>query len=257
MLEYVNVVMILNFLIDLLLLMGTNRLCGTQTELWSVILASSVGGVYSGACLLRSLGFLSGFLCRALSLVFIAVIAFGWRFATVRKGSVYILLRMSLGGLAASFSGFGIVSFAFSAIVILILCFTGFGSGPASPSLIPVEMVYSGRRVQFTALRDTGNLLRDPVSGSPVMIVDANIAAALTGLTREQLSKPADAMLSSAISGLRMIPYRTVGQNSGLLLALRIPEVKIGKQKGSQIVAFSPVTLGEGDTYQALTGGIV
>ena len=106
--------------------------------------------------------------------------------------------------------------------------------------------------MRLTALRDTGNSLRDPITGKPVLIVGADIAEKLTGLSPAALRDPVRTM--GSLPGLRLIPYRTVG-NTGFLLALRIPSVKIGNRQGSALVAFSPHILGSG--YQALTGGTV
>ena len=118
--------------------------------------------------------------------------------------------------------------------------------------LIPVELTYGAQTVRLTALRDTGNSLRDPITGKPVLIVGADIAEKLTGLSPAALRDPVRTM--GSLPGLRLIPYRTVG-NTGFLLALRIPSVKIGNRQGSALVAFSPHILGSG--YQALTGGTV
>ena len=56
--------------------------------------------------------------------------------------------------------------------------------------------------------------------------------------------------------GLRLIPYRTIGQSAGFLAAMRMENVKIGKWQGSRLVAFAPAGLDAEETYQALTGGI-
>ena len=50
-------------------------------------------------------------------------------------------------------------------------------------------------------------------------------------------------------------PYRAVVQGSGMLLALRFDQVKIGSRRQSAIVAFASEGLGKGSTYQALAGG--
>jgi hypothetical protein len=80
------------------------------------------------------------------------------------------------------------------------------------------------------------------------------VARQLTGLTLTQLQKPAENI--GSLPGLRLIPYRAVGQSSGLLLALRLPCV-IGTWKGNSLVAFAPEGLSPDGAYQALTGGIV
>ena len=67
------------------------------------------------------------------------------------------------------------------------------------------------------------------------------------------MKKPIESI--GVIPGLRLVPYRTVGNDSGMLLALRIPKVKIGTWQGSSLVAFAPEGLQPGEEYQALIGG--
>ena len=47
---YGDVVMALNFLVDFLLLMGTDRLAGFPAAAGRCALAAGLGAVYSGAC---------------------------------------------------------------------------------------------------------------------------------------------------------------------------------------------------------------
>jgi stage II sporulation protein GA (sporulation sigma-E factor processing peptidase) len=119
-----------------------------------------------------------------------------------------------------------------------------------------VELKYGKKHIHLTALRDTGNSLCDPITGKPVLVICGEVANRLTGLTIDELSRPLETMTNAPIQGLRLIPYRSVGQPAGLLLALKLPYVKIGKWSGSSLVAFAPEQLsGEGD-YKALAGGI-
>ena len=87
-----------------------------------------------------------------------------------------------------------------------------------------------------------------------MLIVSSGPAQVLTGLTKQQLRDPVHTM--GTIPGLRLIPYRTIGQ-TGLLLALQIPAVRIGSWQGSSLVAFAPEGLCADGTYEALTGGMV
>jgi hypothetical protein len=90
------------------------------------------------------------------------------------------------------------------------------------------------------------------VTGKSVLVVGADIADRLTGLSRRQLSEPVETI--SEIPGMRLVPYRAVGQPSGLLLALTVRKSKIGGKKGSTLVAFAPQILDESGKYQALLG---
>ena len=104
------------------------------------------------------------------------------------------------------------------------------------------------------ALRDTGNTLRDPITGGEVLVIGADAAGELTGLTQAQLRNPIDSL--GTIPGLRLIPYHSIGNEGGFLLALKLQNVKIGSWKGSSLVAFAPEGLNLEGTYQALTGGV-
>ena len=132
------------------------------------------------------------------------------------------------------------------------MAFAGLAKVRRGSKLVPVELTLGDRTLRLTALKDTGNALRDPVTGRPVLVVEANVAATLTGLTTEALENPVESI--GTIPGLRLIPYKTVG-NAGFLLAMQIPDAKIGERRGSAIVAFSPQVFES--HYQALTGGMV
>lgn len=251
---YIDGVIILNFLVDFLLLLGTNRICGHPPSPGKAAMSAVLGGLYGGACLLPGFSFLGNFLWRMVSLGLMSVLAFGWSISALRRGIVFAFLSMALGGIAFGLGGSGFFGIAISAFGVFLLCRLGFSGEIGGRKFIPVELHHDDRRLQLTALQDTGNTLRDPVTGTPVLVVAAEIGEQLTGLTREQLRRPVESV--EAVPGLRLIPYHCVGNSGGLLLALRIPKVKIGTWQGSSLVAFAPEGLSSDGEYQALTGGV-
>ena len=100
---YVDVVAGLNFLVDYLLILGTNRLSGFPPAYCRSGVAAAIGGIYGGACLLPGFSFLSSMLWRIVSLSMIAVIAFGWNRSALQRGGIFVLLSMALGGIATGF----------------------------------------------------------------------------------------------------------------------------------------------------------
>ena len=253
--RYAPIVALLNFMVNFFLLLGTNRIAGHSTKYLRAVLASGFGGVYGGLCMFRGLHFLGNTLWRLVSIALICWIAFGSSKSTLRKGALFALLHLALTGIAAGMDGGGFWSVLVTAGAISLVWVTGLWSRPGLGGLVPVELLHNGQRLSITALQDTGNTLRDPVTGQPVLVVGADVAQRLTGLTREQLHSPVEVMRISPIPGLRLIPYHTIDKAGGLLLAMRIAQVKIGSQKGSALVAFAPEVFGEGKNYQALTGG--
>ena len=258
MVVYLDLVMLLNFLVDFFLLLGTNRLCGYPSGLGRITLAGAVGGVYGGVCLLPGFSrFMGNTFWRIVSLSIVSAIAFGISKETIRKTVVFVLLSMALGGIAAGFGQGSFWSLIASAAGLCLICAVGFRQKLGATAYLPMELSYKDVKLKLTAMQDTGNTLRDPITGDYVIIIGADAAIKLTGLTKEQLENPISAVETGKFSGLRLIPYRSVGESQGMLLALRIPYVRIGAWKGSRLVAFSPRELGSKGTYQALTGGVI
>ena len=118
--------------------------------------------------------------------------------------------------------------------------------------LIPVELIYGDKHIRFRALWDTGNTLKDPVTGTSVLVVGSDVADRLTGLTQQQLEKPVESI--DAIPGLRLIPYSSVGNCRALLLGIWVKQGVIGKRKKGVLVAFAPNILDEKGVFHGLLG---
>lgn len=241
-------VMLLNFGVELLLLAGTNRLAGQASAPWRLCMGAALGAVYSGACLLPEFGFLAGLLWRLVSLGLVSGLAFGWNAGAWKSCGIFSLLTMALGGAAMSLNRGGLWSVAFCGLGIWSVSQLSFQTS----RIIPVEIWGRNGQVSLLALRDTGNNLRDPISGEQVLVIGGEPAGKLTGLSPEQLRHPLQSI--TALPGLRLIPYHSIGESSGLMLAMRFPKVKIGSQIRSLVVGFAPQGL-EGEGYQALAGG--
>ena len=252
---YLDLVMVLNFLVDFLLLLGTNRLSGFPSEARRCAGGALLGSVYSGACLLPGFRFLGNFLWRCVSLCLISVMAFGCNGSAWKRGGIFLLLSMSMGGIALSLGRGDMLSLVFCGLICLFLSLVSFGGQVGGREYVPLKITYQGQCANLIALKDTGNTLRDPVTGEQVLVISDEIAARLTGLTLDQLRHPLETVAFRPIPGLRLIPYRAVGNPGGFLLAKRFEEVSVGGKTQSALVAFAAEGLGKGEMYQALTGG--
>ena len=254
---YLDLVLLLNFLVDLLLLLGTNRLAGFPNGTWRCVMGAALGSVYAAVCLLPGFSFLGNPLWRLVSLGLIGTVAFGWNTGAAKRSAVFVLLNMAMGGIAMSFGKRNFGALVLCAGALWLLCRGAFGDRIGGREYLPVTLCWKGNQVSLTALRDSGNTLRDPVTGEQVMVVSGGVARKLTGLTEAQLRSPLETLVQGPVPGLRLIPCRTVGKENGMLLGLKPDKVLINERPASAVVAFAPEGLGNGSVYQALTGGIV
>ena len=228
-----------------LLLMAAGRLCGRQVRALRCAAGALVRGCWAGAWMLG--GFPDGEAWQLGVLAAVSWIAYG---GALRCWGVFGLLILAMEGLPGR-NGWLLAPVA----VGVWLLSADLGEKTVGERCVPVRLCHGGHMVQLLALRDTGNTLVDPVSGEPVLVLGAEAARRLTGLTVDQLRKPVETVASGVLPGLRLVPYRAVG-SSGMLAALRLDGVWINGKPAGRLAAFAPEGLDGRDAFQALTGGM-
>ncbi len=245
MVVYLDAFVGLNFLVDLCLMLGVNRLSGHPPGLGRAAAAAVLGGGYAGACLVPGFTFLANGLWRAVSLGLMGWTAFGTGRSGWQRSVLFVLLSMALGGLTvcADAGGWGVAVCAGGVAALGKMGLRGVGR-----QLVPIVVTYRGKTVRALALVDTGNALRDPITGESVAVLSPELGERL-GISAEALRDPA----ANMAPGLRLIPAQTVG-GGGLLAAVRCDAITIGGKPVGHIAAFARESFGNGE-YRALIGG--
>lgn len=247
---YLDVLILLNFLVDFLLLLGTNRLAGHPLGICRALIAAGLGGIYGGMCVIPGFTFMSATHWRMVVLSLMAVLGFGCKTDALRRGILFILLSMALGGVAMGLERGGFWSLLWAAGALGAMCIFGF-RGKIGAQYVPVKI----EQCSFTALVDTGNTLTDPLTGQQILVVSPKIGVKLLNVLPQELSDPIGLM--NRVSGTRLVCFHAVGQSGGLLPVKRYDNVQLGKWRGSLLVAFAPNEIGQGKPYEALTGGVL
>lgn len=274
---YLDLLFLLNTAVNYLLLRGSAAMGRCAAPPLRTLGAAGIGGVYAAVSVLPELQLLQALPFQLLCAAGMAVCTFGRRKSTVKQGLLFLALSFALSGLVLlavqaaepdllMLGGHAYYAVSTPALLLLAgLCYglaavvlSGFGAHHGG-DLHTVTLELLQRRVTVTALRDTGNTLRDPVTGRTVLVADWQCLAKLlpeAELNRQAFLQPAALMarLSQAYPRCRfqLIPYRAVGNDGGLLLAVRC---RMGGQQG--LAAFSPTEVSPEGQFDALTGGMV
>ena len=280
---YIDTLFLLNALVDYLLLLAAARLAGEPLRRGRFALGAALGGMYAVAIFLPGLGFLAHPLCRLASAALMLLAAYGGSRRLLRQGVLFLALTCAFGGGVVAIGllggtglalGNGVFYSALDLKVVLLSAAVCYGvitlvfqrlgrHSAASGELARVRLRLGERWTDLTALVDTGNTLADPATGRPVMVAEGE---RLSGLfPGEHRPSPADLRdPASALARLgtgewrarfRLLPYRSVGVDRGLLLAVRADALELdGQGRGPALVALSPTPVSDGGGYQALIG---
>lgn len=242
---YIDLLFLINFSMDYLCLYVCAKVLHKKQRLLRMIIAAALGGIYSVISLFLVFSAPVNLISDALFCLVISAVAFaekGRRISsTLICGFLFVGISMMTGGaMTAIFNllnrldlpldaidGDGISTYLF-AIIAAIAGIISLRSGElisrkSSIKECELTVTLSGRSVTVNALSDSGNLVRDPLSGRSVVLID-----------RSSLEKIADLSVfddfllgklppeASLIKRLRIIPIKTAGGRSSLCAA--IPE---------------------------------
>lgn len=267
---YADELVALNALIDYLLLVLSARAAELPVRRGRSALAGLLGGLYALAAAALP-GWLRTAGAKLLVSLLLCAAAFGAGRGVWKGWGAFLGLSALFAGAvyaAALLSGReadpGSVP-AFISLRLLALCF-GVCWGavrllldrpPAGSRFVRVELKLGDRSAALTALRDTGNRLRDPVSGCAVLPVDGAAMRALLG-DALPLPVPEDAAAllrrlardPGLAPRLGLVPYASVG-GSGLMVTVRPDSVTADGEAVRALAAISPVPIGNGE-YNAI-----
>ncbi|BDG60749.1 sigma-E processing peptidase SpoIIGA [Caldinitratiruptor microaerophilus] len=130
----------------------------------------------------------------------------------------------------------------------------------ARPDLVALRVAVGGEQVTVRALVDTGNRLHDPAGGVPVVVAERRALAPLLppALRVHPLDDPAGAAAALPAAWarrVRLVPFRSLGTPSGLLIAIRPDRLEVQGWSRAALVALTPEPLDPAGRFQALVPG--
>ncbi len=253
---YADILFLVNGGMDALCLVLTARLLHRPLTMGRLCLAAVLGGLYGVLALFLEVGTWGALLIDMAVCLFMSCVAFGWAKLWL-TGGVYLLTSMVMGGVMTALYHWlnragvaellpggeeGVSSVAF----VLLAAFGGLftllwgrvfrKSEGCRASRVSVSVTLGTQTVTFGGMIDSGNLLTDPLSGTPVIVVKQE---KLLPLLSEELGEllrisplPVERM-SELPEGerIRLIPTVTA-TGQGMLVAIRPDAVSLTVEEG-------------------------
>ena len=269
---YADVLFLTNFAINFILLEITSILTKNQCHTYSKVIAASVGAIYSVVMFLPDFKIAGNLFSKFLLSLVMTGITFKKDSIKnfIRFLSTFYLVTLVCGGLTLSFTYFsnnpfttnnGIIYFDSSFKTVLIssaatwliikLSYSIYAKH-ATRKYHKMVLYKNGKAANLNVLLDTGNMLKEPITGSPVIIVEKN---ALKGIIPHDMQDIDIESISPHIQDLRLIPFKSLGTDAGMLVGF-VPDKIYSKEPvcDNITIAISNTTLSAGGEYNALAG---
>ncbi len=246
-----------NFLFEFILLWATGQVAKITTKLSRIALGAGVGALHYFLFLLASYGLLPhyGLLRFFPTLIAISIIMIFVTFYPHAKGKQLLRTAAYFYGIGFISAGAGLAAgYLFgsshnpqSVVAVLvsisaILIIGELGWGIIQKRIyhhvyhVGIKIVVDQRCVNLTALIDTGNKLKDPLTNQPVIIVEQKMLLPLFDLDTIKLFNDINLGNLNALTEktsekfairFRIIPFSAIGKEKGMLVGFRPDLIEI------------------------------
>ncbi len=253
---YVDIVLLENLCMNYIILFGTAYIIKIKIKQVRIILASLLGAVYAVLAYAEIFPMYASLITKTILSICMTYIAFNPKKikGLIKELIVFYLVSFALGGCAFAllyivrpqdiFMKDGVYIGTYPLKIALLGGIVGFIITYIAFKIVKTritknEIIYkaviniSGKQLEINVLLDTGNMLKDPISGDSVIMIEKN---KLNSIFPEKILNNIDKILGGDLESaesleyrkrLRFIPFTSVGKQNGMLLGIKADFITI------------------------------
>lgn len=290
---YIDIVLIENLIMNYIILFATGIILKEKIKTLRLFLASLLGAIYSVVAYMSILEIYSSMILKIILSILIVYIAFNpqtikkmWKdilifyltsfvFGGAAFALIYIVkpqdILMKNGLFLGTYPLKTIILGAIVAFIIIISAFSVVKSKITKKDMFSkIEIQLNEKKIETTAMIDTGNLLKEPITNTPVIVVEhtllyecipKEILNNLEELLGGDFKNIPESIKDEYISKLKLIPFSSLGKQNGMLIGIKADYIKIKdneenkeEKKENIIVGIYNKSLTKRGEYRALIG---
>lgn len=265
---YIDIVLIENIIMNYIILFATAIVSKIKIKHIRIFIASLLGAIYSVITYMGILKLYSSIVMKILLSILIVYIAFNpqslkkmWKnllifyltsfvFGGVAFALIYILkpqdILMKNGFFLGTYPLKTVLLGAIISFLVILVAFKIIKDKFLKKDLFcDLEIKINNKIVKTTAMIDTGNCLKDPITNNPVVVIEHTL---LYECIPKQILNNLDNIIGgdfegipqeikeTYISKLKLIPYSSLGKQNGILLGIKPEYVKVSTEENERII---------------------
>lgn len=253
---YIDVVLLENICMNYIILFATAYITKTKIKHIRLFVSSLLGAIYAILTYTGIFPLYSNFAVKVILSICMVYIAFAPKNIKnmLKKLILFYLISFTLGGCAFALlyiirpqdifmkNGVYIGTYPIKIIflagiigfVITYLSFSSVKNKISKKELIyQIDIKICGRNLVTKVILDTGNMLKEPISGAPVILIERDI---LKNILPDNLLNNIENILGGDEKNsidieyrnrLRVIPFSSIGKDNGIMVGIKSDEVKV------------------------------
>ncbi len=288
---YIDVILFENICMNYIILFATGLINKVNIKQIRIITASFIGSVYAVLSFMSILEVYSSFILKIILSVVMIYIALKPKNLKIllKQLLIFYLVSFAFGGCAFALLYFirpqdilmknGLLTGTYPIKIALLGGIVGFVIVNIAFKIVKtriskkdmfceITIIIDDKKACIKALIDSGNLLKDPISAMPVIVVEAsslkevipqeiinNLSKIVGGENYEMIQN----MSQKYISKFRVIPFSSLGKQNGLLLGFKADKIIVSSQENEKelqdiIVGIYDKNLTKNGLYTGLIG---
>lgn len=253
---YVDVVLIENLCMNYIILFGTAYIAKIKINHLKIIISSLIGAIYAILAYTNVFPIYTNIIVKIILSICMIYIAFKPRNMKImfKELVVFYLVSFSLGGCAFAllyivrpqdiFMKNGVYIGTYPIKIIFMGGIVGFlvtyvAVNVVKSKINKKQLIYyirieiENRSLETRVILDTGNMLKDPISNAPVILIEKEIlydilpGSLLNNIEKIWGGDNAGVIDEKYKSRLRIIPFSSVGKSNGMMIGIKTDKVKI------------------------------
>lgn len=256
---YIDIVLIENLIMNYIILFATGIILKIKRNNLRLIIGSLIGAVYTVMTYIITIKLYSNFFVKILLSIIMVYISYNpqsikkmWKqlvvfyltsfvFGGAAFALIYIVkpqeILMKNGLFLGTYPLKSVILSAIIAFIIIITTFKIVKNKISKKDIYKNVKIYiEGKCIAVKAMLDTGNMLKEPITGKSVIVVEhtclyeifpKEILNNLENILRGDFSNVSEEIKNKYITKLKFIPFSSLGTQNGMLLGVNPKYVEI------------------------------
>lgn len=288
---YIDIIIVENLIMNYIILYATALISKSKINYLRIFFASLIGAIYVVVQYISKINIYSNIVIKVILSISIVFIAFNPQ--SVKKMSkqlvLFYLTTFTFGGVATYLiyvlkpqniiikNGMYVGTYVLKVIfigavlgtIILIISFKFAKNKITKKDMIcKVKIKLNGKEIILNTMVDTGNMLKEPITGNPVVVVEKMV---LYDLIPKEILNNTESILGGDfekipedikkeyIPRLKIIPFSSLGKQNGMLIGIKPEKLEVineqsEEEKNSAIIGIYNKSLTKRGEYNALIG---